>query len=351
MVILGLAMASCGDNDGMVDNENAIKIKGAGSSFVAPLMQELLYNYNNTYGTKITYESTGSGTGMRQVGNHLVDFAISDVFMEMEKVTKYKVYQTPLFGSGLMIVANTKGALDDKSKEPLYIPINLIADIYSGKIKYWDNPRITRINTDHHFLHKRIIPIYRSDSSGTTVIFTSYLAVHDKTWRKKYGYGKTVRWPVGVGADGSSNIVNTLTKTKGSISYIGSPYHTKVNQVALTMVPLISDSGVAHIYSQYNLRKSLESLVALKIPHFGWHFDLYNSYSYDKVEGYPYYALESLIVNTQDPKKMAELQRFIKWLKTQSKVLKRYDILLMGDKYLQLGSTKPVKLPTVAMKE
>ena len=199
---------------------NAGELKGAGSSFVAPLVGAWQQKYQNAKGVKISYNPIGSGGGIQAISSKTVDFGASDAPMTADQFNACGgCVQLPWALSATSVMYNLNGV-----KNNLHLTGPVIADIFLGKITNWNSPRIKQINPGVSLPDKEITPVYRNDSSGTTFNFTSYLNTVSKQWKSQIGNGTTVNWPKGVGARGSSGVSGLVSRTEGAIGYVDVAY-------------------------------------------------------------------------------------------------------------------------------
>ncbi len=192
----------------------AADITGAGASFPAPLYAKWGSAYKAATGNTLNYQSIGSGGGQTQIKARTVDFGASDDPMKPEDVTANGLVQFPaVIGSEVMIV-NLPGVASNQ----LRLTPDLIAAIYQGKITKWNDPAIAGVNPSVKLRPMPITPVYRSDSSGTTAIFTNYLTKTAKGWT--LGAGKALSWPVGQGGKGNDGVAGNVKNTVGGIGYV-----------------------------------------------------------------------------------------------------------------------------------
>jgi phosphate transport system substrate-binding protein len=202
---------------------SAGELKGAGATFPAPLIAVWQQQYESRKGVKITYNPIGSGGGITAITNKTVDFGASDAPLTPDQFRACNgCVQLPWVLSATSVMYNIPGAPNN-----LRITGAIIADIYLGKIKNWNDPRIQRINRGFNMPDKSITPVYRSDSSGTTYNFTSYLNTASRQWKSSVGKGTTVNWPAGVGARGSSGVSGVISRTEGALGYADIAYALK----------------------------------------------------------------------------------------------------------------------------
>ena len=202
--------------------QNPILINGAGATFPYILYSKWFYEYSkiNTQ-AKINYRSIGSGGGIRQLIKGTLDFGASDIPMKEFEIKKSQkpIVHIPATLSAVVITYNLP-----QITQPLKLDSELIALIFSGKIKKWNDPKLQALNPDITLPEDDMFVVYRADGSGTTAVFTEYLykTQQDKNWN--IGQGKSVNWPIGIGGKGNEGVLGIIQKTKGSIAYLGMGY-------------------------------------------------------------------------------------------------------------------------------
>jgi phosphate transport system substrate-binding protein len=208
----------------------AITIRGSGSTFVYPFLSMAAYYYQ---GAHVVYQGVGSGAGLSDLVHNLVDFAGSDVPMPKEMYCKEliqgrQVIHVPVIAGAVVVTYN----VPELGHKTLRLDGKVLAEIYMGKIRYWDDPRIKALQTPdvaRLLPHKPIVAVHRSDASGTTNVFTLYLSKSDKEWAKLVGAGLLVSWPVdklgnGIGAPKNQGVALTVMNTPYSIGYVEYAY-------------------------------------------------------------------------------------------------------------------------------
>src|SRR5277367_579092 len=196
----------------------AQNINGAGATFPYPIYSKWFSEYSKDHpNIKINYQPIGSGGGIRQVTEGTVDFGASDVTMTNEQLAaaKIKVIALPTVLGAVVPVYNIPGV----SKE-LNFSGDVIADIYLGKITTWNDPRIAKDNPGVNLPNKAILPVYRSEGSGTTFIFTDFLSKVSPAWNSGPGRGSAVNWPVGIGQKGSEGVSGMVRQSPNSFGYV-----------------------------------------------------------------------------------------------------------------------------------
>ena len=202
-------------------------LNGAGASFPYPVYSSWAFQYQKATGTKINYQSIGSGGGVRQISNRTVDFGASDAPIKPEKLKEKELLQFPAIIGGVVPIINIKGV----DSAQLKLTAKVMARIFLGKIIKWSDPEIVELNPGMKLPDTDITVIHRSDGSGTTAIFTSYLSEINKDWEKTVGMGKSVSWPVGIGGKGNEGVTNYVKRVKNSIGYVEFAY-AKRNKLA-----------------------------------------------------------------------------------------------------------------------
>jgi phosphate transport system substrate-binding protein len=195
-------------------------LKGAGSSFVAPLVAQWQANYKSS---DIQYNPIGSGGGIAAITNRTVDFGASDAPLSSDQFKACKgCVQIPWALSATAIPYNIPG-LNGR----LHLNAGVLADIYLGKITNWNSSRIKALNRGLSLPDLKITPVYRSDNSGTSYNFTDYLANASAAWKTKVGVGVNANWPSGIGAPKSNGVAAAVSQTKGAVGYVDVAYTLK----------------------------------------------------------------------------------------------------------------------------
>ena len=212
------------------------EITGAGASFIYPLMARWSTDYNKATGAKINYQSIGSGGGIAQIKAATVDFGSSDKPLSPEELAQAGLGQFPSVIGGVVPVVNIKGI------EPGKIQFTgpLLADIYLGKITKWNDPIIAKMNPGVKLPDLAILPVYRSDGSGTTYVFTTYLSSVSADWKAKVGAATSVKWEAGNGAKGNDGVAGSVKNAKGAVGYVEYVY---ASSNALTTTALQNKAG------------------------------------------------------------------------------------------------------------
>ena len=212
--------SGCGDAENAgtpnAPAKNAITLNGAGASFPAPVYQLWTYAYTQSGKATVNYQSLGSGAGLSQIKAGTVDFAGTDSPLTAEQQAETGLVQFPMLTGGVVVIVNVPGV---KSGE-LKLSRAVLSDIFLGKITNWNDPAIAKINPGVRLPKDlKITVVRRSDSSGTTFIFTDYLSKISGEWKNAIGAGSSVKWPVGIGGQKNPGVCNNVAKIRGSIGY------------------------------------------------------------------------------------------------------------------------------------
>lgn len=210
---------------------SAQEITGAGASFPAPIYAKWADAYQKATKVKMNYQSIGSSGGLRQIRARTVDFGASDMPLTPEELQKDALIQFPTVIGGVVPVVNVPGVTQGQMR--LTGPV--LADIYIGKITKWNDKAIGDLNPGMTLPNQDIAVIRRADGSGTTFIFTNYLAKVSADWKSKVGEGTTVQWPVGLGGKGNEGVSAFVQRIPGAIGYVEFAY-AKQNKLAYTQL-------------------------------------------------------------------------------------------------------------------
>ena len=196
-----------------------VAITAAGASFPAPLYQRWFQDFNKINPkVQINYQSVGSGAGVEQFTKGTVDFGASDTAMKDDEIAKVPA------DKGVILLPMTAGSIvigyNLAELPELKLPRDVYVDIFAGKITKWNDPKIAAANPGAKLPDQAITIVHRSDGSGTTAVFTKHLSAISPDWKSAVGDGKTVQWPVGVGAKGNEGVTAQVLQTAGSIGYV-----------------------------------------------------------------------------------------------------------------------------------
>jgi len=228
---LAAALAACGSNGSQGNSASGSQITGAGSTFVYPVLSAWASDYKKQGGVNINYQSIGSGGGVAQVKAGTVDFGATDQPLASDDVAKSNLAQFPIVIGGIVPVVNVPGIKAGQ----LRLTGPLLADIFAGKVKTWNDPAIAKVNPGVSLPSTSIALVHRSDGSGTTFNFTHYLSQVSPTWKAGPGEGKTVAWPGGVGGKGNEGVAAYVRQIPNSLGYVEYAYaqQNKMNVAAL----------------------------------------------------------------------------------------------------------------------
>lgn len=246
LLVAAAFVVACGDSSGRGSTDTAAAsgeaprsrttgaaLTGAGATFPAPLYSKWTDAYATKTGVKINYQSIGSGGGIRQLSEQTVDFGASDAPMsdaELAKARGGRVLHLPTVLGAVVIIYNLPGV-----STGLKLTGEVVAAIFQGQITKWNDPRITSLNPGVNLPSTDILVVHRSDGSGTTYVFSDYLASVSPAWATKPGRGKELQWPVGLGGKGNEGVTGQVKQTPGAIGYAELAYATQ-NKLAMASI-------------------------------------------------------------------------------------------------------------------
>lgn len=273
VLALSIGLASCGGNDTTTTTPTTggspttptsgggggtVSLNGSGASFPAPLYQRWFSDYNKNVdnNVQVSYQSVGSGAGVENFIQGIVDFGASDVAMTDEEIAKVEngVVLLPMAAGAIVLAYNLDGV------DNLQLSRETYANILLGKITKWNDPAIQKDNQGVDLPDENITVIYRSDGSGTTGVFTKHLSSISSEWESSVGEGKSVSWPVGVGAKGNEGVAAQITQTGGSIGYLEFGY---AEQLGISYASLENQSGN---FVKATSETTSETLKAVELP-------------------------------------------------------------------------------------
>ncbi len=305
---------------------HAVELLGAGATFPYPFYAKLTDTYHKKTGVKINYQSIGSGGGIQQLKNKTVDFGASDAFLSDKELKEMpgKVIHIPTCLGSVALSFNIPGVKN------LQLNGEIIGQIFLGKIKNWSDPAIAKLNPKTKLPNLPIAVVHRSDGSGTTAIFTEFVAETNAEWKSKVGAGKSVNWPTGLGGKGNAGVAGMIKQVPGSIGYIEHIY-AKQNKMAVAAIQ--NKAGKFILPSLETTSKAVDEA----IPN-DTRVSLVNTTAAD---GYPIASFTWILVyqdlTALGPDKAKELQSFLAW------ILKDGQTLATGLDY--------AKLPPAAVKK
>lgn len=208
---LVLIMSSCGSR--------TQSLSGAGATFPLPYYNVVFEQFAQLNGAAVAYGGIGSGGGVRNMRDKIVDFAGSDAFLSDKEMSEMDpLIHIPTCMGAVVLAYHLDGV------NTLNLSGEVIADIFAGDIRMWNDARLQALNPGVALPAEAIIPVFRSDGSGTTFVFTDYLTKVSAKWADAYGVGKSVNFPVGQAAKGNPGVAGVISQTKNAIGYVGSEY-------------------------------------------------------------------------------------------------------------------------------
>ncbi|MDR1314121.1 MAG: phosphate ABC transporter substrate-binding protein PstS [Deltaproteobacteria bacterium] len=279
----------------------AADVNGAGASFPYPIYSAWAFGYEKETGSKVNYQSIGSGGGIKQVTEGTVDFGASDDPLSTEDLAKAGLIQFPAVLGGVVAVIN----LDGFANNELVLSGPVMADVFQGKITKWNDPALAALNPGKTLPDAEINVVYRSDSSGTSAIFTNYLSVVSSGWKGSIGAGKSVNWPVGVGAKGNDGVAGSVKRVKNSIGYVEYAYAAEnkitwaslINKAGKTVAPSIEAFAAAAASAEWDRGKA----------YFIWLVEAEGDASW------PIAAATFILVKTADKQVLKNVTDFFEW--------------------------------------
>jgi phosphate transport system substrate-binding protein len=282
----------------------SMSLTGAGATFPYPIYSKWFDMYHEKTGIEINYQSIGSGGGIQQVKAGTVDFGASDAALSDARLKEMprRVLHFPTVAGAVAMVCNLPGL-----KAPLRLTPETIAGIYLGTIKTWNDKRIAAANPGIDLPGAPILALHRSDGSGTTNIFTTYLSTVSPQWKELVGAGTSVNWPVGIGGKGNEGVAGLARQTQGSIGYVELAY---AKQNHLPVSPVRNRKGAFVEPTLASTTAAAEGAAALLAKDV--RTPIVNSPAPD---AYPICGLTFLLVyqDIKDPGKAHALAGFIDW--------------------------------------
>ena len=278
-------------------------ITGAGATFPAPVYAKWAEAYKAATGAQLNYQAIGSGGGIKQIVAKTVDFGASDDPLSGEDLTKNGLLQFPAVIGGVVPVFNVPGI----GANQMVLNGAVLGDIYRGSIKTWNDPALAKLNPSLKLPDTAITLIYRSDSSGTTAVFTDYLAQTNPAFKASPGAGKTVNWPAGVGGRGNAGVAANVTKIAGAIGYVEYAY---AKQNKIPYAAMLNRDGKRVEADDVTFAASADRADWNSEPGFGISL---NNQAGDKA--WPITSASFILMHktATDPKRSAEALKFFKW--------------------------------------
>ncbi len=285
-----------------------LQLNGAGATFPAVIYSKWFDEYKNMTGVQFNYQAIGSGGGIKQVTEGTVDFGATDGPMTDKQLSEAKSKQ----GTDVLHIPTVMGAVVVSYNLPkvsgkLNLDGETLANIFLGKVTKWNDGAIAKLNPKVSLPNKAIIVAHRSDGSGTTFIFTDYLAKVSKDWESKVGKGTSVNWPVGLGGKGNDGVAGLIKQTEGSIGYIELAFAVQ-NKIAYANMKNKAGNIVEATFASVSAAaegasKNMPSDLRVSIT------------NADGKNSYPISGFTWLLVykNMKDEAKANSLVKFLKW--------------------------------------
>ena len=218
IIMLTVSCSKKDETNGNANNQKAKSITAAGATFPLPFYNKIFKTYTKKVGKiLVTYGGIGSGGGIRSLTDKVVDFGATDAFLNDKKLKAMgaEVLHIPTCIGAVVAAYNLAGISN------LKLTPEVLADIFLGKITNWNDAKIGVVNKGVNLPDMKITVVHRSDGSGTTKVFSNYISKISSEWGDKVGSGKSLKWPVGIGAKGNPGVAGNISSTKGAIGYVG----------------------------------------------------------------------------------------------------------------------------------
>ncbi len=287
----------------MATNALAADITGAGATFPYPIYAKWADAYKKITGTRLNYQSIGSGGGIKQIKAKTVAFGATDKPLNIEELEKNGLIQFPTVIGAVVPIVN----LDGIKPGQLKLTGTVLADIFLGKIKRWNDPAITDLNKDLMLPDTTITVVHRADGSGTTFLFTDYLSKVSPEWKEKIGADASVQWPIGTGGKGNEGVANFLKQIKNSIGYVEAAY-VKQNKMNFTqlqnregvfVIPTENSFNAAAINTQWSKETGFYEILTHKPGENSW-----------PITGATFVLMHS---SQEQPAQAQEVLKFFEW--------------------------------------
>ena len=280
-------------------------VSGAGATFPYPIYAKWAGAYQGVAGFQLNYQSIGSGGGIKQIEAKTVTFGATDAPLKIADLNKFGLAQFPTVIGGIVPVVNVPGVAAGQ----LVLDGKTLAAIFMGTISRWDDPAIKALNPGVNLPGRAITVVHRSDGSGTTFVFSTYLSRVSNNWKTDVGAGTAVDWPVGVGAKGNEGVAGNVAQSAGSIGYVEYAYakqnHLKyarmINKDGKTVVPSADTFKAAAAGADWNAAAS-QGFYVIIVDQPG-------------ATAWPITATTYILVYKQpsNPAETAEVLKFFKW--------------------------------------
>jgi phosphate transport system substrate-binding protein len=288
---------------GSLSAVQAQDITGAGATFPAPVYAKWAEAYKAATGAQLNYQAIGSGGGIKQIVAKTVDFGASDDPLSGEDLTKNGLLQFPAVIGGVVSVFNVPGI----GANQMVLNGAVLGDIYRGAIKTWNDPALVKLNPSLKLPDTAITLIYRSDSSGTTAVFTDFLAQTNPAFKTSPGAGKTVNWPAGVGGRGNAGVAANVTKIAGAIGYVEYAY---AKQNKMSYAAMLNRDGKKVEADDLTFAAAADKADWNSAPGFGVNLN----YQVGE-KAWPITSASFILMHkaAADPKRSADALKFFKW--------------------------------------
>jgi len=296
---------SAGSSTAAKATSSGVDLTGAGATFPQPIYYKWTSDYATKTGVKINYQSIGSGGGIRQISEQTVDFGATDGPMKDDELAAAKggpIMHFPTVLGAVVLAYNVPDVT-----QPLKLTGPVIADIFMGKITKWNDTRIATLNPGVKLPAKDILVVHRSEGSGTTYVFTDYLAAVSPEWSKTVGKGKEVKWPTGVGAKGNEGVSGQVKQTPYAIGY------TELAYVKQNKLQYANIRNAAGRYVEPTIASISAAAEGAKLPpNTDFRVSIVNA---SGAKAYPISSFTWLLVyrNQADSVKARKLKDFLRW--------------------------------------
>lgn len=319
----------------------AAEMTGAGATFPAPVYSKWAEAYKAKTGNSLNYQAIGSGGGIKQITAKTVDFGATDDPLSGAELTAGGLMQFPAVIGGIVPVINVPGVTPGQAT----MTGPTLAAVFSGQIKKWNDPAIVKENPTLKLPDQAITVVYRSDSSGTTAGFTTYLAEVSTDFKSAVGAGKTVNWPAGIGGKGNAGVAANVSKIGGSVGYVEYAF---AKQNKLTHVGLVNKAGKVVQPDDLTFAAAAAGADWTKAPGFGISL---NNQAGDKAWPITSASFILMHLTPADPARSAEVLKFFRWALNEGQQLAiDLDYVPMPKETVGLIQTawKAIKLPNSA---
>ena len=324
-----------------ITTAQAADISGAGATFPYPIYAKWADTYKKDTGNGLNYQSIGSGGGIKQIEASTVTFGATDKPLGQDELDKNGLIQFPMIIGGIVPVVNIEGIKPGE----LVLDGSTLADIFLGKITKWDDPAIAKLNPKAKLPSTAIAVVHRSDGSGTSFIFTTFLSQSNADWTSKVGADAAVEWPVGIGAKGNEGVANNVAQTKGAIGYVEYAY---AKQNKLTHADMMNKDGKSVAPETKSFQAAAANADWKSVPGYGVILT-----SQPGGASWPITAASFILMHTvpQDAAGSAEALKFFDWAyKNGTKMAEELDYIPMPDNVVELSRGEWAKIKDSAGK-